>query len=134
MGWAAGENGKGRWTHLGAHSNGNRLSLRTEDELRAPRVEQVQFLRATAHVGVILFDEVPADLILGNSILLLVGGGSIGGSGRLCRLEVGRIIHGRVSVVVGVVVGVLSRVIAVHRSLSGVGHYVEEKRRTEKNF
>jgi hypothetical protein len=108
-------------THLSTNGNGDRLSLGTEDQLGSARVEQVQLVRVAAHSGVVLLDEEPADLILGD-VALVFGWGVGGRGGGLGRLEVGRSVHSSVGVVERVGVGVLRRVAAVERSLGHIGH------------
>lgn len=80
----------------------------------------MQLVRVAAHGGVVLLDEEPAHLILANLVLLLLGRGSGGRSRGLDGLEVGRVVHGSVSVIEGI--GVPVRVRAVDGSLSHVGH------------
>lgn len=78
------------------------------------RVEEVQLVRVTAHGGVVLLDEEPADLILGHIGLLL--GDDVCGGGGLGGLEGGGVEGG-----VGGIVGI-GRVGAVHGRLGGIGH------------
>lgn len=107
-------------THLVANCDGDRLGLGTEDKLGPLGVEKVQLIGVAAHGSVVLFNEEPANLVLANLALLLFGRGRGGGGRGLHGLEVGRIVHGRVSRIVGV--GVPGRVGAVDGSLSHVGH------------
>lgn len=81
----------------------------------------MKLLRTAAHVGVVLLHEVPANLILRNTILLVICGGVRGSRGGR-RLEAGRAVDvcGGVGERVGV--SVLRRVAAVDRSLGRVGH------------
>lgn len=79
----------------------------------------MQFVRAAAHAGIVLLDEIPADFIFGDAIFL-IGSGGIRGRRRVRGLEVGGGVHG--SGVVGVGVRVLRREVAVDRSLGRVGH------------
>lgn len=101
--------------------DGNRLGLGAKDQLRAARVEQVQLFRAAAHVGIVLLNKVPTDLILGDAVLL-VRDGRIARSGGGRRLEIRRTVHGGRDVAVGVRIGVLRREGAVDGDLSSVGH------------
>lgn len=80
----------------------------------------MQLLRVATHGCVVLLNEEPANLILGDVILLFGSGGGRGGG--LGRLEVGRSVHSSMSVVEGVGVGMLDRVVAVDRSLGHIGH------------
>lgn len=108
-------------THLGTNGNGNGLSLGAEDQLGSAGVEEVQLVRVAAHSGVVLLDEEPAHLILGD-VALVIGWGVGGRSGGLGRLEVGRSVHSGMGVVERVGVGMLRRVAAVQRSLGHIGH------------
>ena len=112
-------------THLSTNGDGNRLGLGTEDQLRAARVEQVKLVGVAAHGSVELLDEIPAHLILGNIVLLLVGGSDGSRGGGLRRLEAGSSVHGDRCMVVRFRVTVLSRVVTIDRNLSHVGHGVE---------
>lgn len=84
----------------------------------------MELVRVTAHGGVILLDEEPSHLILGDVTLLLIGGSGIGRGGRLNRLEAGGIVHGDRSVIVRLRVAVLGRVVAVDGNLVHIGHVV----------
>ena len=82
----------------------------------------VQFFRAPAHIGVVLLHKVPSHLILGQTTLHVTSLWDIRRRGRLRRLEGGGIGHGRVGGVVGIMVRVLHRESAIHRSSLSVGH------------
>ena len=107
--------------HFLTNRDRNGFRLGAKNKLRPPRVEKVQLVRATAHAGVVLLHEIPAHLIFGDSVLL-ISGRSIRGRRRLRLLEIGGVIHSSLGVGIRVGVRVLRRVIAVHRSLGGVGH------------
>lgn len=83
----------------------------------------MQLVGVAAHGGVILLDEVPAHLILGDLILLLVGGSDSARSGGLGRLEASRSVHGNRGVIEGVGVA-MGRVVAIDGNLGHVGHSV----------
>lgn len=110
-------------THLVTNGDGNGLGLGSEDELGPLRVEQVELVRVAAHSSIVLLNKEPADLILADLILLMIGGSGRSRSGGLDGLEVGRGVHSHMSVVVeGLGESMLGRVIAVERSLGYVGH------------
>lgn len=110
--------------YLTANGDGNRLSLSAENQLRAAGVEQVKLVGVAAHGGVVLLDKVPAHLIFGDLILLLVGGRGGCRGGGLRGLEAGSSVHSDRSMVVGFGVTVLGRVVAIDGNLSHVGHGV----------
>lgn len=83
----------------------------------------MELVRVTAHGGVILLNEEPSHLILGD-VTLLIGGSDISRGGRLNRLEAGGIVHGDGSVIVRLRVAVLGRVVAVDGNLVHIGHVV----------
>lgn len=112
------------FTHLGTDSNGHGRGLGAKDKLGPLGVEEVQLVRVTAHSGIVLLDKEPADLVLGDLILLLFGAGSgAGRSGGLSRLEVGRGVHGRVGGVEGIGEAMLGSVVAVNGDLGHIGHF-----------
>lgn len=81
----------------------------------------MELVRVAAHSSIVLLNKEPADLILAD--LVLVGGSGGSRSGRLDGLEIGSGVHGHVAVSAeGLGEPMLSRVIAVERSLGHVGH------------
>ena len=108
-------------TYLLAHGNLNGLRFSAENKLGAPRVEEVEFFRTAAHVGIVLLDKIPANLILRDTILLVVRRG-VRGSGRRRRLEASRAVDVGGDMVEGVGVSMLRRIAAVDGSLGRVGH------------
>lgn len=108
-------------THLGTNGDRNGLSLSTEDQLGTSRVEEMELVRVATHSSIVLLNEEPAHLILGD-VALVIGRSGVGRGGGLSRLEVGRSVHSGVGRVERVVVGMLSSVVTVKRSLGHVGH------------
>lgn len=90
----------------------------------------MQLVGVTAHSGVVLLDKEPADLILGNLVLLLISaGGGTGRGGGLSGLEVGSGVHGSVGGVEGIGEAMLGGIVAVDGDLSHIGHFEIEWRR-----
>lgn len=117
-------------THLSTDSNGDRLGLSAKDQLGPLGVEEVQLVGVAAHGGVVLLDKEPADLILGNLVLLLFSaGGGTGRGGGLSGLEVGGGVHGSVGGVEGIGEAMLGGIVAVNGDLSHIGHFEIERRR-----
>jgi hypothetical protein len=117
-------------THLGTDSNGHRLGLGAKDKLGALGVEEVELVGVAAHGSIVLLDKEPANLILGNLVLLLFSAGSGTGRGRgLSGLEVCGGVHGSVGGVEGIGEAMLGGIVAVDRDLSHIGHFGIEKRR-----
>ena len=107
--------------HLLPDYDGDRLSFRSKNQLRAPRVKQMQLVRAAAHGRIILLNEEPSDLILGYIIFLLVRGG-VGGSSRLCLLETRGIVDRCLNGIIRIDIRLWYRVVTVDRSLGGGSH------------
>lgn len=110
--------------HLLTNHNRDGLGLVARDKLGPLVVEKVQLLGAAAHRSVILLDEEPAHLVLGDLIL------GFGGDRDICRCDglyrmiviVGSIIDSDVGDVGFSRVRVRSGIGAIDRSLSSVGH------------
>lgn len=116
-------------THLGTDGNGHRLGLSAKDKLGALGVEEVQLVGVAAHSGIVLLDEEPADLILGDLVLLLISAGSgTGRGGGLSGLEVGGGVHGSVGGVEGIGEAMLGGIVAVDGDLGHIGHFEIERR------
>jgi len=82
----------------------------------------MESIRVAAHSGVVLFNKIPADLILGDLIFWLGGGRSVGRSGGRGRVIV---VHRVCSRMRNVGVGIRrgrSSVGAIERRLGRVGH------------
>lgn len=116
-------NSIGSSTNLGANVDGDGLGLSANNQLRATGIEQVKLVGVAAHSSVVLLNEEPAHLVLGD-VILLISGSDSGRGGRLSRLEAGGSVHGDGSVIVGLGVAVLGRVVAIDGNLVHIGHIV----------
>lgn len=85
----------------------------------------MQLVRTTAHIGIVLLNKIPADLVLRDRILLLIRR-DIGWSGRLRWLKIRGIVGDSMDMVVRIMIGVGYRIIAVNGGLS-IGHCVIEE-------
>lgn len=109
-------------TNLLTNHDGNRFRLVSEDELGTPGIKVVQLFGAATHVGIVLLNKIPSHLVLGQTTLHVTSRRNIRRRGRLRGLEGGGIGHGRMGGVVGIMIRVLRRESAIHRSSLSFGH------------